>query len=155
MKTSTSGYLSGAVGGMYASHIVYSGPVAPTSYAVDEAATKGLRLDAILPIDFKRPSPASTGGTAMTDFNPLAGAILGSAQTQQIAGIEKQRQIRRAQTLRKNAADREDEFEHQVESAEEIHPVDDGGDDNSNSKRQRSKRDDDLNDPPPRIDVTA
>jgi hypothetical protein len=91
----------------------------------------------------------------MTDFNPLAGAILGSAQAQQIAGTEKQRQVRRAQTLRKNAADREDGFEHQVESAQEIHPVDDGVHDKNNSKRQPRKRDDDPNDPPPRIDVTA
>jgi hypothetical protein len=91
----------------------------------------------------------------MTDFNPLAGAILGSAQAQQIAGTEKQRQVRRAQILRKNVADREDEFEHQVESADEIHPIDDGGHDKNPSKRQPPKHDDGQDDPPSRIDVTA
>jgi len=47
----------------------------------------------------------------MTDFNPLAGAILGSAQAQQAMGTEKQRQVRRAQVASKNAASSGDRFE--------------------------------------------
>jgi hypothetical protein len=61
----------------------------------------------------------------VTDFNPLAGALMGGAQAQQQVDVEKQRQLRRAQALRKNVALQDDQLEHQVESSEEISPVHD------------------------------
>ena len=73
----------------------------------------------------------------MTDFNPLAGAILGSSQAQELSDLQKQRQLRRAQTLRKNVAARGDELEHQVESAEEVAAV---HDDPSGHPQQQGKR---------------
>jgi len=90
----------------------------------------------------------------MTEFNPFAGAILGSSQAQSIAGADRQRQLRRAQALRKDVAARDDSFEHQVESAEAVHPVDDGDANRSGSqqKRGQQRRPDDEK---PQIDVTA
>jgi hypothetical protein len=76
----------------------------------------------------------------MTDFNPLSGAILGSAEIQHQIGVEKQRQLRRAQVLEKNAAARDDEHEHQVESSEELHPVDDGGEQDHPKRRKKEPR---------------
>ena len=61
------------------------------------------------------------GLTTMTDFNPLAGAILGSTQAQNILGGEKQRQVRRAQNLRKDFAVREDHFEAGLPGSIERH----------------------------------
>ena len=90
----------------------------------------------------------------MTEFNPFAGAILGSSQAQAIAGTERQRQLRRAEALRKDIAAREDAFEHQVESAEELHPINDGDPNHSNSQQKRGqqqRRDEDK----PQIDLKA
>ena len=90
----------------------------------------------------------------MTDFNPLAGAILGSAQAQHQVDVEKQRQLRRAQALRKNVAARDDELEHQVESAEEIQPVD--NDEHPDSRqRKHDPRHSDKDDDRPHLDVKA
>jgi hypothetical protein len=60
----------------------------------------------------------------MTDFNPLAGAILSSAVTQKQSADAKQQQIRRAQLTRSNAATPTDTFEPHVESADELHETD-------------------------------
>ncbi|HXE52926.1 MAG TPA: hypothetical protein VN541_07930 [Tepidisphaeraceae bacterium] len=90
----------------------------------------------------------------MTDFNPLAGAILGSAQAQHLVDVEKQQQVRRAQALRKNVAAQDDQLEHQVESAEEIRPVDNDEHPDSQQRKQdprRSPKDDER----PRLDVKA
>ena len=90
----------------------------------------------------------------MTEFNPFAGAILGSSQAQSIAGTERQRQLRRAQALRKDVATREDTFEHQVESAEELHPIHDGDPNRSNSQDKRRQRQQNHDDKP-QIDLKA
>jgi hypothetical protein len=92
----------------------------------------------------------------MTDFNPLAGSILGSTQAQHQVDIEKQRQARRAQTVSKNVAARDDELEHQVESSEELPPVGDEPDDQrQRDQRQKQKPDPDKDDGHPHIDLTA
>ena len=94
------------------------------------------------------------GGIFMTDFNPLTGAILGSSQVQ--TGLEKQKQVRRMQNVRKNSATPQDTFEKQVESGEEVSGVHDQND-QEDSARQRKKR----RQPPPddsqqhHIDMTA
>ena len=90
----------------------------------------------------------------MTDFNPLAGAILGSAQAQGQAEAQKQRQLRRAQTVRKNVAAEGDRFEHQVESAEELPPAgDDAGKRQPQDRKRHPRRH--GNDDRPHIDVKA
>ena len=92
----------------------------------------------------------------MTDFNPLAGAILGSAQVQQQIDLQKQRQLRRAQALRKNVAAQSDRLDHQVESPEEAAPIYDNSDEQPHQKSKRDPRHppakDDGN---PHIDVRA
>lgn len=75
----------------------------------------------------------------MTDFNPLSGAILGSAEIQHQIGTEKQRQLRRARAVQKNVAARDDEYEHEVESAEELHPIDDGGQDQPQQQKKNPR----------------
>lgn len=60
----------------------------------------------------------------MTEFNPLAGAILSSAVTQKQSADARQQQIRRAQLTRGNAATPTDTFEPHVESADELHETD-------------------------------
>lgn len=90
----------------------------------------------------------------MTDFNPLAGAILGSGQVQDQLDIEKRRQVRKAQAARRDSAAREDSFEHQVESSDEVHPV---GED-AHDHREGSSRDaksPPKDDEPPHLDVVA
>ena len=92
----------------------------------------------------------------MTDFNPLSGAILGSAEIQHQLGTEKQRQLRRAQALQKNVAAQDEQHDHQVESPEELHAVDDGGQEHpqqqkKNPRRSPSGKDDEL----PHIDLKA
>jgi hypothetical protein len=91
----------------------------------------------------------------MTDFNPLAGAILGSTQAQNVLGAEKQRQLRRTQALRKDVAAGEDRYEHQVESAEELHPIDDGDPNHSDPHGKRRQPQRGEKDEEPGIDVTA
>jgi hypothetical protein len=61
----------------------------------------------------------------MTDFNPLAGAILGSSQAQHQASVQSSRRVRTRQILAKNTASAQDQFEHQVESSEELAAIQD------------------------------
>lgn len=92
----------------------------------------------------------------MTDFNPLAGAILGSAQVQQQSDLQKQRQLRRAQTLRKNVAAQADQLDHQVESPEEPAPTDDGPSDHPGRQKKRDPRNPaNQDDDRPHIDLKA
>jgi hypothetical protein len=92
----------------------------------------------------------------MTDFNPLAGSILGSAQAQQQMDVEKQRQVRRSQVLRKNTAAEGDRLEHQVESAEEVPPVNHDPDQYPPHDRKRDRRSNrDQDEDRPHIDLKA
>lgn len=92
----------------------------------------------------------------MTDFNPLAGAILGSAQIQQQSDLQKQRQLRRAQALRKNVAAQADRLDHQVESPEEAAPIHDAPDEHPQRQSKRDPRHSPAKDDgKPHIDVKA
>ena len=77
----------------------------------------------------------------MSQLNPLAGAILQSLQTQREAGVEKERQIRRAQVLEKDAAAQTDRFEHQVESSDELSSIGEEGKGRDPAKREQKPRD--------------
>ena len=79
-------------------------------------------------------------GGSMTDFNPLSGAILGSAQVQSNIETDKQRQLRRAQAVRKGAAGGDDQHDHEVESSEELHAIDDGGQEHSQHQKRDPRR---------------
>lgn len=59
----------------------------------------------------------------MTVFNPLSGSIAASVAAQRVLEVEKDRQLRRAQTLSKNVAAEDDRLEHQVESTEAVTPA--------------------------------
>jgi hypothetical protein len=91
----------------------------------------------------------------MTFINPLAPALLPSAQAQQQAAADKARQIGKAQAASRNIAAETDRLEHQVESAEELSPVHDE-DQSKRRQDQQPKRDrDGKADDEPHIDVKA
>lgn len=57
----------------------------------------------------------------MTYFNPLAGAAAQSSMAQHLQQTDKDRQLRRADALKKNSAARSDRLEHEeVESSDAI-----------------------------------
>lgn len=57
----------------------------------------------------------------MTYFNPLAGAAAQSSMAQHVQQTDKDRQLRRADALKKNSAARSDRLEHdEVESSDAI-----------------------------------
>jgi hypothetical protein len=54
----------------------------------------------------------------MSQINPFTGSILQSPVVQRQQAAEKDRQVRRAQDVEKNAALTDDRLEHQVESSD-------------------------------------
>jgi hypothetical protein len=95
----------------------------------------------------------------MPELNPLAGAILQSIQSQRQTGIEKERQVRRAQILEKDAAAQTDRFEHQVESSDELAQVNEEEKRREEArrgwKRKRTKDEESGGERDPHIDLTA
>ena len=97
----------------------------------------------------------------MNDLNPLAGSILQSTQVQQQQSADKTRQVRRQQTLGKNIAAPSDEYEHSVESSEQLAAIheDDSKDQpqKRRSKAKHSNADDETVEPDgnAHIDLTA
>ncbi|HZZ41971.1 MAG TPA: hypothetical protein VFE58_03475 [Tepidisphaeraceae bacterium] len=89
----------------------------------------------------------------MTQFNPLAGSILQSSQVARQQAATKSAQIRRAQLLERNVAQRDDEMEHQVESSEELTPTHDRQDDEGQPGKQKQRKDGE--DDKPHVDLTA
>ena len=63
--------------------------------------------------------------------------MLGSANTQ---SASRDRQIRRTQNLGKNSALSGDQLEHQVESSDALHGINDRNDSYQPQKRQQSKK---------------
>lgn len=95
----------------------------------------------------------------MSQINPFTYTVVQNIDAQRRGAIEKERQLRRAKVMEKDIAAREDELEHQVESAEETLPVQD----EDNTPKRRPKRQaprghgapDDQSDDNPHIDLTA
>lgn len=56
----------------------------------------------------------------MAYIHPLAGAMAQSTQVQRIQSDDKDRQLRRAEALRRNSATPNDDNDHEVESPDEI-----------------------------------
>lgn len=77
---------------------------------------------------------------AMSQINPFTGAIIQSTQAQQVQSGERQRQVRRVQNLVKNSALQGDQLEHQVESADALHPAGDRPDSYQPQSRQQKRR---------------
>jgi hypothetical protein len=88
----------------------------------------------------------------MSFINPLAGPLAQSTVGQNLEAAERVRQIRRQQDLQKNAAARDEEMEHQVESSEELRPIEDShehADQRKSKQHQPSADDDDSRDTEP------
>ena len=98
---------------------------------------------------------------AMTQINPFTGAIVQGMQVQPPRqSAEKDRQIRRVQNLSKNSALQGDQLEHQVESADAPHAVNDGQEHAYNPQRrtpreQTNSHGSEDDGGAPHVDVTA
>lgn len=94
----------------------------------------------------------------MSYINPLAGAYAQSGQVHRTAAEDKDRQIRRAQASRKNAAAPGDTFEHEVESTDAVVLQSEEEHHDAQNKRKKRQR----HDAPPEpgedassLDITA
>jgi hypothetical protein len=95
----------------------------------------------------------------VSSINPFSGYIAQGGQVERGQVADKTRQVRREQVLSKNVAARDDELEHQVESADAVVSI---HDDQNPSGQQQPKQQRPQKDPsetdgeePPRLDVTA
>jgi hypothetical protein len=99
------------------------------------------------------------GSWAMTQINPFTGAIIQGMQVPPRQGAEKDRQIRRVQNLSKNSALQGDQLEHQVESADAPHAVNDGQEHAYNPQRRPPRQQPNPQNSEeggaPHVDVTA
>ena len=97
----------------------------------------------------------------MSQINPFTGAIIQGMQVPPRQGAEKDRQLRRVQNLSKNSALQGDQLEHQVESADALHAVDEGQEHANNPQRRSARpqqpksQDEDEDGGTPHVDVTA
>jgi hypothetical protein len=85
-------------------------------------------------------------------INPFSGYIAAGSQVERANASDKSRQIRRAQALSKNIAQRDDEMEHQVESADTVSPA--SGQDQRQGGQQE-QRDEKKDDETPHVDIKA
>jgi len=94
----------------------------------------------------------------MSQINPFTHVVIQSALVQRQATVEKERQLRQAQTLEKDAAAQEDVLEHQVESTEEVPAAGDESEKKQPRQRRQQKGSDSKDDDDeqtPHIDLTA
>jgi len=71
----------------------------------------------------------------MTQINPFTGAIIAAGHVAPQQSAAKDRQIRRTQNLGKNAALQGDHLEHEVESTDTLHSINDGGNPGGQKRR--------------------
>jgi hypothetical protein len=95
----------------------------------------------------------------VSQINPFTGSILQAPQVQRSQAADRDRQLRRATDLSKNAALAGEQLQHEVESSEAITPV---HDDQSKNPQQRKKpqphespSQNDQSDGPEHVDLTA
>jgi hypothetical protein len=94
----------------------------------------------------------------MSQIDPYLGSILQLPYVQQQAATDKDRQVRRASDLEKDAALAEDQLEHQVESSEELAPINEQQKQNRDfkrSKHEHSNEDEEETGEEPHLDLTA
>jgi len=91
-------------------------------------------------------------------INPFSGYLAQGAQLDRLQAADKTRQAKRANALSKNIAARDDEMEHQVESTEQISPVNDQGAGQQHGGQTGKKKNGQTEDPkdaPPHLDITG
>jgi hypothetical protein len=95
----------------------------------------------------------------MTSINPFSGYVAQGSQVERTQAADKSREVRRTQALSNDVARRDDELEHQVESADAIVSI---HDDQQSQQQQQPRKDrpksgqgDDDDEKPAHIDVTA
>jgi hypothetical protein len=91
----------------------------------------------------------------MSSINPFSGYLAQGTQVERTQAADKARQVRRTQALSKNVAARDDELEHQVESADALAEVHDEQGRSQGQGQQKKEREADEGEEPPHIDVTA
>ncbi|HWP40368.1 MAG TPA: hypothetical protein VNL70_05535 [Tepidisphaeraceae bacterium] len=94
----------------------------------------------------------------MSQINPFTGSILQAPHVQRQQAADKDRQVRKAHDQAKNAALADDRLEHQVESAEELQPIQRDDRRERHFKRSTHKHPplvDEEDGQPPHIDLTA
>ncbi len=94
----------------------------------------------------------------MTSINPFSGYVAQGAQVERAQASDKSREARRTQALSSDVARRDDELEHQVESADAIVSIHDDGQQSQQQqqpRKDRPKADQDKDDQTPHLDVTA
>jgi hypothetical protein len=96
----------------------------------------------------------------VSSINPFSGYVAQGGQVERSQAADKTRQVRREQVLSKNVAARDDELEHQVESADAVVSIHD--DQNPSGQQQQRQQQQAKKDPPAaegeepqRLDVTA
>jgi hypothetical protein len=92
----------------------------------------------------------------MSSINPFSGYVAQGTQVERAQASDKSREVRRTQALSSDVARRDDEMEHQVESADAIVSIHD----DQHSQQQQPRKDNpkpkqDDAEEPPRLDVTA
>jgi hypothetical protein len=93
----------------------------------------------------------------LSQIDPFIGSAIQATGVQRTQASEKDRQMRRAQDLEKNAGLTGDRFEHAVESAEALDPVHDEPKKDPRKKRPATKqqKEEAESDQEPGLDLTA
>jgi hypothetical protein len=93
----------------------------------------------------------------MSQINPFIGSAIQATGVQRAQSAEKDRQLRRAADLQKNAGLSGDRFEHAVESSEALQPVHDEQQNDPKKKRPQHKpqEQENLDEPESHLDLTA
>ena len=96
----------------------------------------------------------------MSSINPFSGYVAQGSQVERSQAADKTREVRRTQALSNDVARRDDELEHQVESADAIvsingeeHPQQQQQQQQQRKEEEKQKGDQDQT--PPRLDITA
>ena len=91
----------------------------------------------------------------MSQINPFVPAVAGTPLAQRQQSAEKSQQVRRTQILSKSAIVPDDQFEHQVESADRVGEVHDEGSSNGQRQPRKQHPPKDAEPEPPHIDITG
>jgi len=95
----------------------------------------------------------------MSSINPFSGYVAQGSQVERSQAADKTREVRRTQALSNDVARRDDELEHQVESADAIVSI--NGEEHPQQQQQQQQRKGeekqkgDEDETPPRLDITA
>ena len=90
----------------------------------------------------------------MTSINPFSGYVAQGTQIERTEAADKKREARRTQEASQSVTRRDDELEHQVESADAVAAVHDEQQPSGNPQQQQQKKEDDEEEQG-RLDITA